>query len=95
MIIMLLHAQLHEESTINRGHEFGEKLGHESNIEIKVLHNYFMILWNYVVFFIVLGYKQNTIIDILLVKVLSVFLIVANIKSCFAWNKLQSYLLRL
>ena len=44
MIIMLLHAQLHEESTINRGHEFGEKLGHESNIEIKVLHNYFIVL---------------------------------------------------
>ena len=45
MIIMLLHAQLHEESTINRGHEFGEKLGHESNIEIKscVLANYVIV----------------------------------------------------
>ena len=51
MIIMLLHAQLHEESTINRGHEFGEKLGHESNIEVKVcislvtlLHDFKLVL---------------------------------------------------
>ena len=68
MIIMLLHAQLHEESTINRGHEFGEKLGHESNIEIKVLHNYFLTLWDYFIFFIILGKKQNAIIDISFAK---------------------------
>ena len=45
MIIMLLHVQLLEESTINHGHEFGEKLGHESNIEIKscVPANYIIV----------------------------------------------------
>ena len=35
---------VYKESTINRGHEFGEKLGHESNIELRcVLFGYIVI----------------------------------------------------